>query len=108
MKKAPGDVIFLHMCTKTHNHVIYASWDVECDRQFFVIMSYSLPFYPISKPQNWNLEKVKKKPGDIILLHICTINEDHIMMYGSWDMESDRQFFVIMGHFLPFYPINNP
>ena len=27
------------------------------------------------------------------------------MMYGSWDMKCNRQnFFVILGHFLPFYP----
>ena len=25
MKKAPGNVILLHMCTKTHNHIMYAS-----------------------------------------------------------------------------------
>ena len=35
---------------------------------------------------------------------MCTINQDH-MMYGSWDMKCNRQnFFVILGHFLPFYP----
>ena len=31
------------------------------------------------------------------------------MIYGSWDMEYDRdKVFVILGHFLPFYPTNNP
>ena len=30
------------------------------------------------------------------------------MMYGSWDMKRNRQVFVILGHFLPFYPTNNP
>ena len=30
-------------------------------------------------------------------------------MYGSWDIEHDGQnFFVILDHFLPFYPPNNP
>ena len=42
-----------------------------------------------------------KKPGDIILSHMCTVNEDH-MMYGYSDIRHDRQFFVILGHFLPF------
>ena len=31
-----------------------------------------------------------------------------IMTYGSWDVEHNRQFFVILDHFLPFYPPNNP
>ena len=31
------------------------------------------------------------------------------MMYGSCDMDHDRQtFFVLVDHFLPFYPYNNP
>ena len=30
-------------------------------------------------------------------------------MYGSWDMKRGRQeFFVILDHFLPFYPTNKP
>ena len=27
------------------------------------------------------------------------------MMYGSWDMECNGEFFVILDHFLPFYPL---
>ena len=47
---------------------------------------------------------MKKFAGDIIILHTCTKNHNH-MMCGSWDMECDRQnFFVILDHFLPFYP----
>ena len=39
---------------------------------------------------------------------MCTINQDH-MMYGSWDIKCKGQsFFVILGHFLPFDPPNNP
>ena len=39
--------------------------------------------------------------GDIIL-YIWTINDNH-MMYGSWDMECIRIFFIILGGFLSFY-----
>ena len=50
---------------------------------------------------------MKKITGDIIILHMCTKNHNH--MYGSWDMECDRQnFFVIMDRFLPFYPPMDP
>ena len=44
MKTFAGDII-LHMCTKTHNHMMYGSWDTECDRQAFVIVDRFLPFY---------------------------------------------------------------
>ena len=30
-------------------------------------------------------------------------------MYGSWDMKCNRHnFFIILGHFLPFYPLKTP
>ena len=37
-----------------------------------------------------NFEKMKKVPGDIIILHMSTINDNH-MMYGSCDMVRDGQ-----------------
>ena len=50
--------------------------------KFFVILDQFLPFYPSNNPKNQNFEKMKKQPGDIITLHMCTINNNH-MMYGS-------------------------
>ena len=41
-----------------------------------------LPFDPPNNPKNQNFEKMRKTPGDIIILHLCTTN-DHHMMYGS-------------------------
>ena len=32
---------------------------------------------------------MKKPPETIIILHLCTTNDIHIM-YGSWIMERDR------------------
>ena len=49
---------------------------------FFVILGHFLAFYPPNDPENQNFEKMKKMPGDIILLHMCTTNEDH-MIYDS-------------------------
>ena len=40
------------------------------------------------------MKKYKKNPGDIILLHMCTIDEDH-MMHGSWDIRHNRQNFLL-------------
>ena len=43
--------------------------------------------------------------GDIIILHFCTTNDDHVM-YGSWDIEYNRQNFLsFQAIFLPFYPL---
>ena len=37
-------IIILHMCTKNHNHMMYASWDMQCDRY------NCLPFWAIFCP----------------------------------------------------------
>ena len=58
------------------------------------------PFYTPNKSKNQNFAKMKKTPGDIIILHTYTLNDNHIM-YGSWDIEYDRW------NFLSFYPPNN-
>ena len=39
-------------------------------------------FLPPNNPKNQNFEKMKKAPGGIIILHMCTITENHVM-YGS-------------------------
>ena len=100
LKKTPGDIIILHICTINGNHMMYGSWDMECDRQN--VLSFGqifalLPPYGPGKSKFWKNEKRKKKnktktPDNIIILHICTINDNH--MYGSWDIERDRQIFL--------------
>ena len=60
-----------------------------------IIFHFGL-FFALLDPNNLktqNFEKLKAKPGDIIILHMCTINDNH-MMYGSWDMKCDRQNFL--------------
>ena len=70
--------------------------------EIFVILGQFLPFQPPDNPEN-QIFKIKKIPGDIIILQICTIN-GNLLMYGSWDMECDRQN-CQYGPFLPFYPL---
>ena len=60
--------------------------------RIFVIFSYFLPFYPTNNLKNQNFEKIEKMPGDIIILHLCTTNDNH-MMYGAWYMDCGRQNF---------------
>ena len=91
-KESSGDVIILHMCSKNHDHIMYASWDIECKRQYFVIwvIFCSLPHY---WPENLKLWENGKIPGRIIILNLCITIDDH-MIYGSRDTEHDRQNFL--------------
>ena len=107
MKKTPEDIIILHMCTITYDHMMYGSWDIKHDRQNFLsFWAVFCPFTPITQKikilKNW-----KKTPGDIIILHKCTKNNDH-MLYGSWDMARSRCVTFHFGLFLPFYLPNSP
>ena len=86
MKKPPGDITILHMCTIHDNHMMYGSWDMENDRQNF--LSFWTVFCPFPFRTTWknqNFEKLKKLHEDIIILHTCTKNHDH-MLCCSWDM----------------------
>ena len=63
--------------------MMYGSRDMEHNRQNFLsFRAIFLPFYHSNNPQNQNFEKMKKIPGDIIILLLCTTNDNH-MMYGS-------------------------
>ena len=50
--------------------------------EFYVIFCHFLPFYPSNDPGNQSFEKKKKKPEDILILQMCTINDNH-MIFGS-------------------------
>ena len=61
--------------------------------EFFVILDYFFHFYPPNNPENQNFEKIKKLLRDIIILHRCNINDNH-MMYDSWDTKCNWQNFL--------------
>ena len=49
-----------------------------------MIFCHSAPVFallPPNNPKNQKFEKMKKPPGDIIILQMCVINDNH-MMYG--------------------------
>ena len=56
-------------------------------RQFFAILP-PLTTWKIKILKNW-----KKTPGDIIILHMCSISKNHVM-FDSWDMEHEKQNFL--------------
>ena len=97
MKKTPREIIILYKCTINDDHLMYDSWDKKHDRQNF------LSFWTIFCPFKIEiLKKWKKTPGDTIL-HLCTINENHIM-YDSWDVEHNRYNFLSFWAFFAFLP----
>ena len=106
------EILSFYMSTTNQNHMIYDSWDMERDRQnFFSFWTTFCPFTPppINNPKNHNFEKMKKNPRDIIILHKCTIT----IIWQSYDIwflsiNCKTYFFVILGHFLLFYPPNSP
>ena len=83
----------------TNAYQKWQSYDVwflrygEQRKEFFIIFDRFLSFY---KKTIWKikiLKKSKKKPGDIIILHKCTIN-DNYMMCVFWDMEQGGHIFL--------------
>ena len=79
----------------------YGTWQTKV----FVILDHFLSFYPPNNLKNQNFEKMKKTPSDITILHMCTINDNH-MMYGSWDRECNEQNFLLLWTvFCPFTPL---
>ena len=103
MEKTPGDII-LHMCIINDNHMMYGSWDIERERQnvlsfwtifclFTPLTTWKIKIFKKWKKNNKKKQQKKKTPEDIIILHKCTINDNH-MMYGSWYMKRDRQNFL--------------
>ena len=64
--------------------------------QIFCYFGSFFALLPPNNSQNKNSEKMKKIPGDIIILQMCTINGNHMM------------YFCHFGSLLPFYPTSNP
>ena len=58
----------------THVYQKSQSYDVQFLRcgvrqiEFFVILDHFFTFYPPKNPKNQNFEKLKRMPGDIIIL----------------------------------------
>ena len=77
------------MHTMNQDHMMYVSWDIN-------VFCHYRPFFTFDSAnnrKNQDFEKIKISSGDIINLHLCTTNDDH-MMYGSWDIKCDRHNFL--------------
>ena len=69
----------------THVYQKSQSYDIrflsETDKIFCHFGPF-LHFHPTSNPKNQDFKKLKKIPADMITLHMCTRNDNH-MIYGS-------------------------
>ena len=87
------------MCTINESHMMYGSWDMECNGQNFLsFWTVFCPFTSLTTQKIKILKRMEKLPRNITILHRCNINDNH-MMYGSWDTECVGQ------NFLPFWTI---
>ena len=99
MKKTPGDITILHLCTTNDNHMMYGSQDMECERQTF-----SLPFYLPNNLENKILNKWKKNALRYHFLHVYHKWKSYdvwFLIYGA----EQKEFFCILDQFWTFYPL---
>ena len=82
--------------------MMYGPWDITRNRIFLSFWTI-FTHLPPKNPKNQNFEKMKRLSRDIIILHKCTKNHDH-MLYCSWDMVHDRCncYFSFWTIFCPF------
>ena len=104
-KKTLKDFNILHMRNINDNHMMYGSWDMKCNKQNFLSFRVMFcPFTPLTSQKITIFLKMTTTPGDIIILHKCTINDNH-MIYGFRDMKCNSQnilwFWAIFCHFTP-------
>ena len=108
MKKMPGDIVILHKCTMNDNHMIYCSWDVKRDRQNFLsFWTVFCLFTPLTTPKIkifkiWKKKKKNNNPGDIIILHKCTKNHDHVLQCSLDIAHNGCNYFSFWAKFCPF------
>ena len=96
------EILSFYMCTISENHVMYGSWDIECNRQNFLSLRTILcPVTPLTPQKIKNFEIMKKTPGNTI-----TLVHHKLQSYDVWFLRYEVQqteFCVILGHFLSFY-----
>ena len=87
----------------------YSSWNVSCNtHKFLSFWAISCRFSP-TKTKKIQILKLKKIPGYIIHLYICTINENHMSHMMLCDIEHNEQNLLLFQTvFLLFYPHDNP
>ena len=101
IKKSSGGIIILHKCTLNDNYIMSDFWGMTCNGWSY--FGPFLPYYSPDNPKNQIFEKMKISSGDIIILHKCTKNHNH-MLYCSFDMTLNgcNFYFSFWAIFCPF------
>ena len=103
-KKIPKDIILLHMCNINQDHMMYSSWNIKCKGQSFFVIFYPLTLLTTQKNQNSEKVKKKKKKQKILSFYTC-VPQMTIIGCMVPEITSRTESFVILGYFLPFYPL---
>ena len=98
---------FTHVYHKWQSHDVWFLRYGARQTEFFVILDRFLPYCPPNNPKNQNFEKMKKRPADTIILHMCTKNHDH-MPHCSWDTTCAICNFFFFSFWAIFCPSSNP
>ena len=93
--------------------MIYGYWNRRCDRQnFFAILVHFLPFHPLTTWKIKTFWKIEKKQQ--LEYHENKNHFTHVHLkwqpYDAWFLRYGSQrteCFIILDHYLPFYPPNN-
>ena len=78
MKKSPEDIIILQMCTINKNHMMYDSWDMECDRQNF--LSFWTIFWAFT-PNPKKIKILKKWNTSLEIIFYKSVSKITIICY---------------------------
>ena len=89
------DKISHSLTKKNHTHVRKVAHTSE--------FSFGVYWWISKNRKNQTLEKMRNVAGDIIILHMCSKNHNHLR-YSSWDTKWD----CIFCHFGPFFSFLTP
>ena len=71
-KKMVRDII-LQMCTRNDNHMMYGSWDMECDRHDF--LSFWTNFCPFTSLKTWKINILKNEENTWRYYHFTNVSD---------------------------------
>ena len=101
--KIAGDTIISRICNKNQNHMMWGSWDADCDRQNFLLFwTIFCPFTPL---KTWKIKILKNWKNTWRYYHFTHVHHKWI----SYDLcflrqEHDRHNFFVIVSFFPFNP----
>ena len=88
-------------------YMIYSSWNIEQNVLKLVILGHLLPFYPHKNPKIKILKNEKICWRYHHFTHVYQKSQSYDVQFLRFRVRQAK-FYVILGHFLPFQPPDNP